>query len=263
MEKDPKTSESAPGNASAETASSFKEKLMEIKEVPEALDFLREHGAAILAGAGVAAVLFLGWSLYRNHKIQQQRTAAHQLFTAQSIEQIQDIANRYKKTPIAPLAKLVLAGEAFDQGQYDYAYTLFTQFVQEHPTHDFRDQAAFSAIQCIEASGRFQEAFDAYGSFVAERPGHYLAPAAKFARARCLEQMGRLEEARDAYEAFLSSTTDERWQARAESAIAFVNKEIRARARGQASPSPAGSAPAFNLPAVDFGAPTAPAPNAP
>ncbi|MCS6770936.1 MAG: tetratricopeptide repeat protein [Kiritimatiellae bacterium] len=227
MQPESNTSESPTSPAS--TAPSLKDRLLEIREVPEAIDFLRENGVAILIGAGAAAALFLGWSLYRNFQAQKHAEAAQLLFSAQSVEQIQEVATRYSSAPVAPLAKLVLAGQAYDQGDYEYAHTLFTQFVQEHPNHDMRDQAAFAAITCLEAAGRFEEAREAYAAFSAERPGHYLSPAAEFARARCLEQMGRLEEARDEYRRFIESAPDDRWRARAESAIAFVEKEIRAR----------------------------------
>lgn len=254
-----------PSSATPPQPGSLKEKLLEIKEAPEALDFLRENGMSILIGAAVAAALFLGWSLYRNHQAQQRTAAATMLFSAQNAEQIQQVINRYPGTPAAPLALLIMAGEAFDQGQYDYAQSLFNRFLQEHPTHELRDQAAFGVIQCIEAAGRTQEALAAYEAFAAAHPGHYLEPAARFARARCIEQMGRLEEARAAYEAFLESQQDERWRGRAESAIAFVNKEIRARARGDAPTGTADPAPSFNFPglAPGAGAPFLQAPSAP
>lgn len=244
---------------------SLKEKLLEIKEAPEALDFLRENGVSILVGAAVAAAIFLGWSLYRNHKAQQRTAAATLLFTAQNAEQVQQVINQYPSTPAAPLALLIMAGEAFDQGQYDYAQSLFNRFLQEHPTHDLRDQAAFGVIQCIEAAGRAQEALAAYEAFAAQHPGHYLEPAARFARARCIEQMGRLEEARAAYEEFLASQQDERWRGRAESAIAFVNKEMRARARGDAPTGMADQAPAISFPGLvpGAGAPFLQVPSAP
>ncbi len=253
--------ESRPDPApSAAPTNPLKDKALEIKEVPEVLDFLRENGTAILLGAGVAAAIFLGWSLYRNHQTQQRASAAALLFSAQGPEQIQQVLTQYPRTPAAPLAQLILAGEAFDQGQYDYAQSLFARFLEQHPAHELRDQASFAVIQCMEAAGRVQEAFAAYTAFAAERSGHYLEPAARFGAARCLEIMGRLEEARAAYEALRDALTDDRWRGRAETAIAFVDKELRARARGDAPTAPVAPAPALNFPGLSPGAPFLPAP---
>jgi predicted negative regulator of RcsB-dependent stress response len=251
-------SDSAPSASSA--SSPLKEVARELNEAPEILDFLREHGVAILVGAGVAAAVFLGWSLYRNHRIQQRAAASTLLFSAQSAEQVQQVLNRYPRTPAAPLAQLIMAGEAFDQGQYDYAQSLYSRFLDQHPDHELRDQAKFAVIQCMEAAGRVQEAHAAYTAFAAERPGHYLEPAARLGAARCLELMGRLDEARAAYAALRDEFPDERWRARAESAIAFVDKELRARARGDAPAAPAAPAPAFSFPSLSPGDPFSPAP---
>lgn len=254
---------SNPVPANTPQPASLKDKLLEIKEAPEVWEFLRENGVSILIGAGIAAAIFLGWSLYRNYQAQQRTAAATQLFAAQNADQVQQVINQYPRTPSAPLAQLILAGQAFDQGQYDYAQSLFNRFLQDHPTHELRDQAAFAVIQCMEAAGRLQEAYDAYAAFAAERPGHYLEPAAQFARARCLEQMGRLEEARAAYEAFRDAQQDERWRGRAESAIAFVNKEIRARARGDSATGTPGQPPALSFPGLSPAAPFLAPPSAP
>jgi predicted negative regulator of RcsB-dependent stress response len=222
----------------------------ELENAPELIDFLRQNGVAILIGASVAAAVFLGWSLYRNHRIQQRAAASALLFSAQGADQVQQVLNRYPRTPAAPLAQLIMAGAAFDQGQYDYAHSLFSRFLEEHPDHELRDQAKFAVIQCLEAAGRAEEAHAAYTAFAAERPGHYLEPAARLGAARCLELLGRLDEARAAYVALRDEFTDERWRARAESAIAFVDKEIRARARGDVSSAPAAPAPVFSFPSL-------------
>lgn len=241
----------------------LKDKALEIKEVPEVLDFLRENGVAILVGAGIAAVLFLGWSLYRNYTTSEQRNAMTTLFNAQAPEQIQQVLNEHPRTPAAPLARLIMAGQAFDQGQYDMAQNLFTQFIEQHPDHELRDTAELGTIQCLEAQGRHAEALEGYTKFAESRAGHYLEPAAQFGRARSLELLGRLDEAKAAYEAFIATREEEdRWRGRAESALAFLEKEIRARARGDAPMTLESPAPAFSFPALQ-GAPEFPTPAAP
>lgn len=240
----------------------LKDKALEIKEVPEVLTFLRENGAAVIVGAGIAAAIFLGWSLFRNYQSSQREAAANLLFSAQTPEQIQQVVSQYPKSPAAPLASLLLAGQAFDQGQYEVAQNLFSAFLDQHPTHLLADQARMGILQCMEAAGRYAEALDGYTGFVADKPGHYLEATAVFGKARSLELLGRLDEARATYEAFIAAhADDERMRGRAESALSFLNKEARARARGDVAPAP--TAPAFSFPALQSAAPAPPAQPAP
>ncbi len=258
------TTDPAPSPAPApqpERPNPLKSKALEPMEVPEVLTFLRENGAAIVAGAGVAAAIFLGWSLFRNHQSAQRDAAAQLLFNAQSAEQIQQVVSQYPKSPAAPLAALLLAGQAFDQGQYETAQNLFADFLAKHPDHLMADQARVGILQCLEATGRHAEAVEGYAAFVAEKPGHYLESAAVFGRARSLELLGRLDEARAVYQAFIEAhADDDRLRGRAESALAFLEKEARARASGIAQ-SPA--APAFNFPALQAADPAPPVRPAP
>lgn len=242
----------------------LKDKALEIKEVPEVLDFLRENGISILVGAGVAAAVFLGWSLYRNLQTSQRETAAAQIFNAQTPEQIQQVVTEYPKTPAASLAQLILAGQAFDQGQYEMAHNLFAQFIEQHPDHELRDNATLGIVQCTEASGRYTEALDGYTRFIAEHPGHYLEPTATFGKARCLELLGRFEDAQAVYEGFIAGRDeDDNWRNRAESALAMLKKDMRAQARGEKVQLLETATPAFNFPALQQAAPTLPTPTAP
>lgn len=262
MSTDPIPPAAAPTPAPA-AHNPLKDKSLEIKEVPEVLDFLRDNGISILVGAGIAAVLFLGWSLYRNYTTSQQQSAMNTLFNAQAPDQIQQVVNQFPKTPAAPLAQLILAGQAFDQGQFEMAQNLFAQFIEKHPRHELRDSAEFGVIQCMEATGRHAEALDAYMRFAESHPGHYLEPAARFGVARSMELLGRLDEAKSAYESFIAAhDAEDRWRGRAESALAFLEKEIRARARGEAPMTLESPAPAFSFPALQ-GAPVFPTPAAP
>lgn len=226
----------------------------ELEDLPHLLDFLKENGVAILGGAVLAGALFLGWSLYRNHRLQQRATAADMLFSAQSAEQVQQVLSRYPGTPAAALAQLVLAGNAFDEGQYEYAETLFARFLKDHPDHELADHARFGIIQCREASGRLDEALADYARFAQEHPGHYLEAAAVMGQGRVLEQLGRYEEAIAVYSNLVARVDDERWRMRAESAIGFARKEMRA----PKSATPAQQGPAITFPG--FG-PSAPAPD--
>ncbi len=260
------TTEQVPAPAPKPTGlNPLKLKSLEPKEVPEVLDFLRENGVAILVGAGLAAAVFLGWSLYRNFRSSQEVAASQQLFNAQSPEQVQAVLSQYPKTSSAPLAQLIVAAQAFDQGQYELALNQFAEFQKQHPGHELAANAELGVIQSREAMGQLEQALAEYTAFAAAHPGHYLEPAAVFGRARTLEQLGRHDEALAVYGAFLDAyADDERWAGRAEAARSFVQKEMRARARGDAPATsvvaPAALAPAFSFPGMTpEAAPSAPA----
>lgn len=210
------------------------------REVPEVLDFMRENGMSILIGVGLAVIIFLGFSVYRNYRKSQEITAQSMLFNSRAAEQFQEVMDKYPKTSSAPLAHLALAGQYFDEGQYELAQHVFGQFLQRFPEHSLKPDAVLGNVLCLEALGRFDEALEGYDRFVKDHPTHYRAALAQFGKGRCLEQLGRLEESKAVYEDFLVNHPDERWTARAETSIQFVEKEIRARKSGAV---PAASAP--------------------
>lgn len=234
----------------------LKSRSLKISEAPEALDFLRENGISILVGAGIAAALFLGWSVYRNQQVSGREQASAQIFAAQSAEQVQQIVNEFPKTPAASLGQIILAGQAFDQGQYEVAHNLFAQFIEQHPQHELRDNAAFAIIQCMEASGQYEEAINEYTRFIEEHPDHYLSVSAVFGKARCLELLNRFEDAQAIYEELIAGREEtDPWRTRAESALAVLKRDMRAVARGGKVQLLPQTTPAFSFPALQQSAP--------
>jgi predicted negative regulator of RcsB-dependent stress response len=215
---------------------------LERAEVPEVLDFLKENGMSILIGVGLAVVVFVGISAFRNFKKTQEATASSMLFQSQSAEQFQQLVDAYPKTAAAPLAQLSLASGYFDQGQFEMAQNAFATFAQTYPTHSFALAAELGQIQSLEALGRLEEALDGYTKFAEAHKGRYLESAAVFGRGRCLELLGRLTEARAVYEDFMLADPKGRWAGRAEFSLQYVDKLIRAKERGpsaETSPAPA------------------------
>ena len=215
---------------------------LERAEVPEVLDFLKENGMSILIGVGLAAVIFVGFSAFRNYKKTQETTASSMLFNSQGAEQFQQVVDQYPNTTVAPLAQLTLAGEYFDQGQFEMAQSAFAAFAQKYPEHNLRLAADLGQVQCLEALGRLEEAVAGYDAFIAANQGRYLEAVARFGKGRCLEQLDRLPEARAVYEDILLADPKGRWAGRAEYALQYVEKLARAKERGispEATPAPA------------------------
>lgn len=231
------------------------------QEVPEVLDFLKENGMSVLIGVGLAVVVFVGFSAFRNYRQSQETAASSQLFNSRGVEQFQQVVDQYPKTVVAPLAQLTLAGAYYDQGQFEMAQDAFGTFIKNYPDHDLKLAAELGNLQCLEALGRFDEALAGYGTFAETHKGRYLESAAVFGKGRCLEQLGQLAEARAVYEDFLLADPKGRWAGRAEFALQFVDKQIRAKAKGipaEAAPSAAAQVP-FSLPqAAPMAAPALP-----
>lgn len=215
---------------------------LERVEVPEVMDFLKENGMSILIGVGLAVVVFVGFSAFRNFKKTQETAASSMLFQAQNAEQFQQLVDQYPNTAVAPLAQLSLASDYFDQGQFEMALNAFATFLQSHPDHSFALAAELGQVQCLEALGRLEEAVEGYKKFADTHKGRYLESAAVFGRGRCLELLGRLTEARAVYEDFMLADPKGRWAGRAEFSLQYVDKLIRAKERGPSaenSPAPA------------------------
>lgn len=229
-----------PSPAPAEhPANPLRDHSLEVQEVPEVLVFLRRNGASILIGVAVAIALFLGTSAYRNYRVSSREKASAALFSARSTEDLQKILSGYKSTPAAPLAQLSLAARHFDEGQYDMAKHEYAEFLVNSPDHPLRALAELGQAQCLEAGGQLQEALEAFQAFAKKYPDHFLAPMAGFGQARCFEQMGRFADAKAFYEDFIAAHPKDPWADRAESALLFVNKQMRAGGSASAAaPAP-------------------------
>lgn len=239
-------------------------KALETSEVPEVLDFLKDNGVSILVGAAVAAAIFLGWSLYRNLQNSKSAAAASRLFSAQSSEQVQQVIAEFPNTPSAPMAQLLLASQAFDQGQYEVAQNLFAQFLERYPKHELRANAALGINQCLEAAGRYADALAGYNRFIAEYPENFLLPSATFGIARSQEFLGQFDAAEKTYEAFIESRPeDDNWRARAQSSLALLKRDNRARARGETVALLAPETPAFSFPGLNQTTPALEIPTSP
>ncbi len=235
------------------------------QEIEQLRVFMREYGQSLLIGLGLAVAVFLGLVAYRNYRESAGVRASQMLFAARTPEQLQQIVGQYGSTPVAPVALLALAEQYFDAGQYDLSQYTYQQFVQKYPKHPMVPASEIGKAQCLEAAGQLDQALETFDAFRRSHTNHFLGSVADLGRARCLTQMGRLDEARVAYEDFIAAHPKSGWDTVAETALLFVDKEIRARKKGLVEPS-AASALGTNAPPIPFSfpsaAPTVPSPPA-
>jgi tetratricopeptide (TPR) repeat protein len=134
---------------------------------------------------------------------------------------------------------LTLASEYFRSGQYDLAQFTYAQFQQQFPKHPMVAASDLGKAQCLEASGQLDQALSIYETFANANPGHFLAASAIFGKGRCLAQMGRFAEAKAVYEDYIAANPDSGWVPLADSAMLFMDKELRAQQKKQNSPTAA------------------------
>jgi predicted negative regulator of RcsB-dependent stress response len=222
------TEASSTESAGANAGKSAAKQQLEQHEVPEALDFIKENGVAIVVGVLVAVIGFAGYTIWRNSQAAKVEAAAALFASAQTAPQFQEIVANYPETPAAALAQLSLGGAYYDQAEYALARDAFEQFAVANPGHVMAPNASLGAAQSLESLGEFDAALAAYERFMAGHEGHYLVAPATFGQARALEAMGRYDEAIAVYEEFMAANPGSEWAARAETGLDFVSKRKRA-----------------------------------
>lgn len=223
----------------AEPKPAAKLDLNTIEEPEEIIDWLKANGLPILVGLGIAVGAFAAVSAYKSHKKAAEITAQSQLFNSQTSQQFQEIVTKYPGASAAALAKISLASQQFEEGQYEPAKNTFVEFTREYPDHSLKAAAELGVIQCDEAAGRYEEALKGYDQFVKSQTNHFLFAQAVLGKGRCLEQQGKFDDAKAVYEDFIAAHPRDQWTQRAETALMYVGKSKRAAAKApqvQATP---------------------------
>ena len=202
---------------------------VQLTEKQQMLALFREHVQPVLIGLAIALAAVLGYGAYKNYKQSTAMRASQMLMSSRSAEQLQQVINQYPSTPSAPIAMLTLAAEQFRAGQYDLAQLTYGQFKQQFPQHPMAAAADLGKAQCLEASGQIDQALAAYEAFAAANPAHFLTASAIFGKGRCLAQMGRYADAKAVYEDYVAANPESGWVPLADSAMLFVDKELRAQ----------------------------------
>jgi len=192
---------------------------LEQHEVTEVLGFLKRYSKLIGTGLVAATVVALGSMGYSNHQTSRIAKAEQALLTAQTPQHLEEIVDRYRSTPVAPIALLNLAKRHFNGGETAQARAQYERFLKEYKKHEMRPVAELGLAYCTEADGDFNGATEAFSAFAEVHAEYYLQPMAVLSIARCMEQAGRLDEARIVLEDFLAENADTPWAGPAENAL--------------------------------------------
>lgn len=192
--------------------------------------FLTDHQATMLS-VGITVLLLLMVLFIRQRRQARIVQASEYLGQAQTVEQFDEIAGQYRRTPIAPIARLQAARIHFKNGAFQQALDQYEKMLNDHADHPLAPNAELGRYHCLEVMGRLDEALQGFVRFLETYPDHALHWQALQGKARCLESMGRLREARDVYEDFIALNPDSRWVADAERALRMLDRLERLMAQ--------------------------------
>ena len=210
----------APSGSSPSSVSLLMEELKSLTEPVRNYirPFIWAVSLAVLAGV-------LVWVFQKRQAVNEQ-VAAERLFTARSIEEIEQTAERHAGTAAAPMLWLRAAKTRYTQGNLAMALSHYEEFIQRFPGHAMLDTARMGRLVCMEGMGRSVEALQGYEQLL-EQSGnqHYLTAQAVLGRARCLRQVGRSPEARIVLEDYLVENPRSSWGSLVREFLDVVKKE--------------------------------------
>ena len=191
-------------------------------------DFWAAHGKSIALGACVAALAVAGLRYYQHRSARRVQEAAAKFTTVRTAQDLEAMLTQYASTPVAPLVLARLAKVHYNAGDYDMAFTKYSQFLARFPKHPMARVAEVGRLHCMEAKGDWEEARKGYALFAESNTNHFLRTQALLGRARCLRLLGRQDDARIAYEDFVAQYPEKRWTTVAEEALTAIRKEQKA-----------------------------------
>lgn len=202
-----------------------KKEALEQAEVKEVLKAIRKYGTPVAVVIIVVCCFFLFNSI-KHSRIVKKNAEAAALLSSPTADNLQTILEDYASTPAGPVALMNLAQQKFIEGSFDEAEALYTQFMEQHGTHQLAAQAELNKILCLEARQEFDAAQTQYAQFVNAQPDSYLAPVALMGKARCLETMNQLSAARQAYEDLLTSYPGSGWAVEANEQLTLIGSQL-------------------------------------
>lgn len=216
-----------------------------IPELRALLHFMETRGVEVTTVLVVILLLLAGGLGYRNWSQRQREEAALRLAEAQSVEDLEALAEEYPKQPEAAAALLRAAKWHYEQGGYESAMRAYEDFLARFPEHPFVSAATLGLLHSQEAIGMLEVAQQGLERFIAEHSGHFLLPQALLSRARILDRTGELQKARELYEEVMVSYRDTGWEAYAEEMLERMELNTVQPPR---APRPAAAASAMQMP---------------
>lgn len=208
----------------------LKQHVLERQEVTEVSVFIRKHTKPVITIVALLIVATLAVQLMKTQKLKNAAAADLLLAKASTPEDYEQVINAYGSTKAAIFAKMVLAKEQFNAGQYDAATAIYDDFVAKKSDSDMLPTARLNQIMCKETAGQMDEAAGLYDAFAKKNESSYLAPLARMAQARCLESLNKWGEAKTIYEDLLVNENASAWNPQIQEKLTIIEGKLRSNA---------------------------------
>lgn len=184
----------------------------EMTDLHKVVDFIRNYGSRIAWGVLLILSIITAIIWYCRSSYKKEERASRELFSARSLQELEEVVEKYDTTKIAPIALIKLAKAYFDVGNYALAQEKYMEFIRRFPKHQMSSMAELGKINSIEALGKIDEAKSLYSEFISKHPEHPETIMAQIGYARCLEQLGYYKDAYSGYVGIISNVHDSRWE---------------------------------------------------
>ncbi len=206
------------------------EQALEQAEVPELLTLVRAYGRPAALVLLLALAVAGGSAMVRQRRHAAAVDAALRFGQAETIEELQAVAEEFPETPSGPLALLAHAARLLEEDRPEEAADRVDLFLRRYPDHAMRPGARMLRAACDEAKEAWDRARAAYEDVLDDASAAYLHAEARLGLGRALEGAGRLREARDLYEDFLAAEPGSAWAPDFETALRSVERRLRGEA---------------------------------
>lgn len=166
-----------------------------------------------------------------NDKVSLAQGMLAQGQAAQASGQLDEVINRYSRTPAAAEARMVKAELLSSQGNYAEAEKTILPATTGGKPKTMIPLACASLGTIQENEGKYQEAVKTYNNFLDRFPDHYLAPRIYESLGRAYELLGSAADAKATYEKLATLYPASGWAQHAQERIAALT--------GQKPPAPA------------------------
>jgi tetratricopeptide (TPR) repeat protein len=152
---------------------------------------------ALLAGAAYA-----GYTFYADRR---DGAAATALAAAKTVQDYQQVIDRYASAPSGASAYLLLAEVQRKDKKLAEANKTLQAFVNKYPQHELVPTARVAMAGNLAIMGQADEALSSYQKAAASFPKSYMAPFALIAQVELLKTKGRTDEARRVCEQIITN----------------------------------------------------------
>src|SRR5439155_26265627 len=132
----------------------------------------------IITALIIVVLAVIGFTGYRFYSDRQAAAASALLASAKSVQDYQQVIDRYPKTPAGADAYLLLAEAQRGEKKFAEANATLQFFITKNPHHEFVSTARMAMAANLESMGKSDEALSMYQQIALTYPNSFTAPLA-------------------------------------------------------------------------------------